>query len=115
MIKTSFLFLASVLTAGTVLAGTASPAIAAPPAAPTRIVSYADLDLASPAGRARLDQRLAAAARAVCGDAFATDLRTLAQVRACRAETLANAYAAAGLGSVEIVSAAPHAPAAGTR
>lgn len=50
-------------------------------------VSYADLNLASPAGRATLDRRIGNAARAICGEApTPLDLRADRLVRACRAE-----------------------------
>jgi len=83
MLKTSFA-LAAILAAAL-----ATPAIATPVAAGARSVAYADLDLASAAGRARLDQRIHAAVRAVCGTASPADLRGNDDVRACRAETLA--------------------------
>ena len=54
MLKAPFILLASLVTAGTFLTAAAGPAIAASPAAETRIVSYADLNLAGAAGRARL-------------------------------------------------------------
>jgi len=59
------------------LVAAAGPAAAAPVTAaiPTRVVSYADLDLSSTAGRAALNNRVDQAARAVCsvgnGDLFA--------------------------------------------
>ena len=40
LLKTSFILLASVLTAGSILGGTAAPALAAAPPAQTRIASY---------------------------------------------------------------------------
>ena len=50
-------------------------AVAANPAhAQTRIVSYADLDLTSPAGQATLDRRLNTAIRQVCGRSYPLDL-----------------------------------------
>jgi len=72
-------------------AATAAPAAAsiAVPAG-SRIVSYADLDLNSPAGRARLEQRIGAAVRVICGEPLRGDLRNERAVRACRAATLAN-------------------------
>lgn len=79
--------------ASSLAAITASPAVAAPHNAGVRTVAYADLDLGSTAGRARLDQRVAAAVRAVCGQASPADLRGLAEIRACRAETLARVAA----------------------
>ena len=104
MLKTSFIFLASVLTAGSILAGTASPALAAP-AAQTRIVTYADLDLGSAAGRATLDRRIGRAVRAVCGDAGIKDLNALRQVALCRDETRADAFAQLRRGEVQIALA----------
>ena len=106
MFKTPLLFIASVLTAGSILAGAASPALAAPPAAQTRIVGYADLDVASVACRARLERRIGAAVRAVCGRAAPTDLNTLNQVQLCRAETFADATAQWRRGEVEVAVAA---------
>jgi len=55
----------------------------------TRIVRYADLDLGSATGRARLDQRLQAAARDLCGTAAHGDLAGASAVRDCRVATLA--------------------------
>lgn len=57
--KTMLLALAAALTA------TASIAVPAH-AAPTRKVSYADLDLSSPDGQAELQRRISRAARQVC-------------------------------------------------
>lgn len=88
-----------------------SAATAATPAAPVRIVSFADLDLSAAAGRERLDRRLLAAARSVCGTAAATDLRGKAEVRLCQEETLASALADRRLGEVLVVEFVP----AGTR
>ena len=71
-------------------AATAAPATASiPPAAGTRIVSYADLDLSSAPGRARLEQRIGAAVRDVCGVPVRGDMRSDRAVRTCRIETLA--------------------------
>ena len=71
-------------------AATAIPAAANVPHDPgTRVVRYADLDLGSAAGRARLEQRIGAAVRAVCGAPLRGDLRSERAVRACRTETLA--------------------------
>ena len=55
----------------------------------TQVVSYADLDLTSPAGQAALDRRLNAAIRQVCGRPFPIDLQTHRQVQQCRSETAA--------------------------
>lgn len=63
-------------------------AVAANPAhAQTRIVSYADLDLTSPAGQATLDRRLNTAIRQVCGRSYPLDLQSQRQVEQCRAQT----------------------------
>lgn len=71
-------------------AATSAPAFASVPRdAATRVVSYADLDLSAPAGRARLDQRIGAAVRSVCGDNASGDLRAAREARACRIATLA--------------------------
>jgi len=75
--------------ASSLAAMTAAPAAAAPQSPGVRIVSAADLDLASAAGRSRLDRRLAAAVREVCGTASPADLRGVYEIRACRAETAA--------------------------
>jgi UrcA family protein len=70
-------------------AATSVPAYASVPRdAASRVVSYADLDLAAPAGRARLDRRIGAAVRSICGD-NAGDLRAARESRACRIATLA--------------------------
>ena len=90
MLKTSLVIAASLLTAASILGGTAAPAFAQPAAAaPTRVVSYADLNLASAAGRAVLDRRINAAVRDVCGHAYPIDLASVDQVLQCRQETLA--------------------------
>ena len=71
-------------------------AIAATPAAASqgdRRVSYADLDLASPAGVAALDQRLERAVRQVCGSPWPVDLRGRRDIERCRAETRATVQA----------------------
>ena len=58
-----------------------------------RIVSYADLDLTSPAGQAALDRRIDGAVRQICGRAFPSDLQTQHEVRQCRAQTRADVQA----------------------
>jgi UrcA family protein len=80
------LFVAATLAA----AVTASPVFAKPIAPDVRIVSYADLDLSSAAGRSRLEHRIRAAVREVCGDAPSFDLARRSAVRECIAETRAN-------------------------
>ena len=106
MFKTPLIVLASLVTAGTILAGTASPALAAPPAAETRIVAYGDLDLSRSAGRAVLDARIDRAVRDVCGKVFVRDLNGLRLVELCRDETSANAYAQLRRGEVLVAGGA---------
>ncbi|MGZ8282576.1 MAG: UrcA family protein [Allosphingosinicella sp.] len=65
----------------------ATPAAASPEQIP---VSYADLDLTTPAGIATLDARLERAVRQVCGGTFPMSLDSRAQVRRCQAETRAD-------------------------
>ena len=62
-----------------------APALAQPPAGTVRI---SDLDLATPAGVAKLDRRIDRAVAQLCGAAFPTDLNGRAQVDDCRAETM---------------------------
>jgi UrcA family protein len=73
----------------TLLAFTATPALAEPPAISTAKVQVADLDLSSPQGQRALDRRLARAVIEVCGAASDADLSGKNEVRRCRAETLA--------------------------
>jgi UrcA family protein len=88
-----FLFAVAALAAA---AGLSPAAASVPRDAGTRIVRYADLDLSSAAGRARLEQRIGAAVRAVCGDAAAGDLRSTLDAHACRAATAAHVVRPAG-------------------
>ena len=74
--------LASAVTASPVFAKAISPEV--------RIVSYADLDLTSAAGRSRLEHRIQAAVREVCGEAGASNLARRQAVRECLTETRAN-------------------------
>jgi UrcA family protein len=72
----------------------AVPAFSEPaPAQNASIVHTSDLDLSTDAGRAALDHRLVIAAHDVCGNAGDVDLAGKNKVRACRAETLAEARA----------------------
>ena len=71
----------------------ASAIVSSPASAQTRAVSYADLDLASPAGQAALDRRIENAVRHVCGTAFPIDLQSQRDVRRCRSETRADVQA----------------------
>ncbi|TCM19601.1 UrcA family protein [Novosphingobium sp. PhB165] len=79
----------------------ASPALAQTVAAtmtdgdrPTELVRYADLDLTSPQGRARLDARINSAIDHVCGRADIGDLEGRAQIHDCRSESAQRAYTA---------------------
>jgi len=73
----------------------AAPALAEAPVVETSVslVRTADLDLKSDAGRRQLDQRLARAAREVCGTASDADLNGKNDVRQCRDAVLAKAHA----------------------
>lgn len=77
------IFLASLL------ALTASPALAEPVAA-ISTVQTADLDLSTPKGQRALDRRLQLAVKDVCGTASNADLAGMNEVRRCRVETLAS-------------------------
>ena len=70
------------------------PALAQPASDPVniRIVSTADLDLASEEGRHALQHRLAAAAHAVCDTASVTDLKALNAERDCRRSVVASGH-----------------------
>ncbi len=70
----------------------AAPAIAQGPAGTETNISRVqtgDLDLGSEAGRRKLEQRLARAAREVCGTASDVDVVGKNDVRKCRADTFA--------------------------
>jgi hypothetical protein len=69
----------------------AAPAFAQAPTFESRpqVVRYADLDLASEAGRTALDRRIRAAIDEACGGASDADLEGSNQVRRCRTETRA--------------------------
>jgi UrcA family protein len=92
----------------------AAPAIAQEPAAAETNISRvqtADLDLGNQAGQRKLEQRLARAARDVCGVASDVDVVGKNAVRKCRDETLAKAREqgetlAAARGGVIAVTAA---------
>lgn len=77
--------------------------IAAPAAAETRSieVSYAGLDLTSPAGVAAFDRRIAGAVRTICGSAGA-DLVSGHAVRKCRAQ----AFDSVGRQKTAVIAAA---------
>jgi UrcA family protein len=69
--------------------GLAAAAPAAPPivvegeAQPTATISYADLDLGTAAGRARLDSRIRRAAKHLCLDEGVRDLADRLNQKAC--------------------------------
>lgn len=73
----------------TLLAFTAAPALAEPPAPVSSTVQVADLDLSSTAGQRKLDRRLAIAAREVCGTASPSDLVGQNDATRCLKATLA--------------------------
>src|SRR5688500_14027165 len=72
---------------GAILTTAAIPAAASAQGLPVQAVTYADLDLASAAGRQSLDRRVGAAVRRVCGRAWPLDLGAVEEVRRCRADT----------------------------
>jgi UrcA family protein len=77
--------LKSIAISGLILAS--APALAQPPA---RTIRTSDLDLATPAGVARLDGRIERAVAQLCGSAFPTDLDAQAEVARCRNATMAS-------------------------
>ena len=83
------------------LALTAAPAaatdIVVAPETITVRVSYADLNLATPEGRARLDRRIAGAARSICGSFSPAQLEMAMLVRDCREGAIASARLPAAL------------------
>ena len=67
---------------------------AAAQTAPTRVaVEYGDLNLASDIGRAAFDNRIAYAARQLCGDYLHTELKWAAMSQSCQADVIAGAQA----------------------
>jgi UrcA family protein len=102
--------LAAAAIAATLLQLGAAASPAAAQTAEAIVVSYADLNLAGPAGREVLDRRIANAATRLCGAYSANELRWAAAAEACQAETIALTQpqrdAAVGLrGTVRISSA----------
>lgn len=77
----------------TLLALSATSALAEPPAMATSLVETADLDLSSADGQRALDQRLARAVKDVCGAASDIDVVGANEVRRCRVDTLASVSA----------------------
>lgn len=87
IILTSFVIATGVIKAAPALAESTSPAIELN----VSLVRTADLDLGSSDGQRKLDQRLANAAREVCGTASDVDIEGKNDVRKCRDLTIANA------------------------
>jgi UrcA family protein len=86
------------LLALTALVGTAwlaQPAQAQPasPVMTIHVIPHGDLDLRTAEGRSRLDRRIRTSVQEACGTASEADLSGLNEVRRCRAEALALAYA----------------------
>lgn len=68
---------------------TAAPAIAADVAPAATRIHIADLDLASPSGKAMLDRRVGRALENVCGSYATVEADMQQQIQACRAATRA--------------------------
>lgn len=103
----------ALLTAGLIKA---APALAETPTpveeVAVSLVRTSDLNLGTTAGQRQLDQRIAHAAREVCGVASNVDIEGKNDVRKCRNETLAKAevqkssiLAAAGRGATIAITA----------
>lgn len=82
--------------------------------APTRHVSFGDLNLATPAGQQTLNRRIGGAVTRVCGDAFVRDLHVRTLVGKCRREArrsaeiqVARAIETAGQRSIAGASGTP--------
>jgi UrcA family protein len=86
MNKTAFALAAAI-------AASASAAIAEPvvEATPSIVVSFADLDISHPAGRATLENRVSHAVMRLCGMPAAADLEAMSQYRSCRRTAWAGA------------------------
>ena len=77
--------------AGAILAVSAWPSVAAQPNTVSVAVPMGDLDLSSDAGRNRLDRRIDAAVRFICGEEMSpSSLVEAAAVRRCRTGALAS-------------------------
>jgi UrcA family protein len=74
----------------TLLAFSATPALAEQPVTATSIVQTADLDLSTARGQRALDLRLNQAVKEVCGTASDVDIAGKNDVHRCRVETLAS-------------------------
>lgn len=64
-----------------------APARDSAPVPQSEVVRYADLNLATEAGRSALDRRISLAVREVCGSASDVDVHGKNLVRRCRMET----------------------------
>jgi UrcA family protein len=71
--------------------GATSALQAAEPAAPSVVVTYTDLDLATDSGNQALYQRIAAAAKQVCPAEVTRDLKQFTSSRACQAAAIRQA------------------------
>jgi UrcA family protein len=96
MKQTLLIILGSALATGALLKAVPALAEPAPASANVTIVHTADLDLATAAGRRRLDHRLVIAAREVCGTASDADVTGKNAVRACFRGVLGDARAKSG-------------------
>jgi UrcA family protein len=96
-LKDIAMFVRLLSTLGALAATAATVAVATPAHAQdearSATVSLAALDLARPADAARLDQRLQAAARQVCGPDEGLDVRARRQIAACEKNALLRARA----------------------
>lgn len=81
------------LAVGHAFAGTVS---VASDGLPRAVVHYGDLNVESDAGRQALTGRLTRAARTVCPDAYARDLRTQSRGQSCVREAVADALRIVG-------------------
>jgi len=73
----------------TLLAFSATPALAQPPVVANSTVQTADLDLSTAKGQRVLDLRLGQAVKEVCGTGSPADLAGQNEIRRCRVDTLA--------------------------
>ena len=87
-VRSTLLALAAVAAATLMTGIAAGPAMAHEAAI---AVPYGDLNLASPAGRVRLDSRIFRAATLICGRYDPRELRMSALSRACRDEAISGA------------------------
>lgn len=89
--KAITIVLASALITGAAIKAVPALAETNGPEVAVSVVHTADLDLASDAGKRKLDRRLTNAAREVCGTASDFDVEGKNAVRECRDLVLANA------------------------